>query len=141
MDITAAWLIAGIALFAVEAVTVGLLSIWFGIGAIAAMICSLYTGNAYVQLIVFAVVSLASLAIIRPIAQKALKKSVQPTYGPSVVTKQVVFVSDTDNEGIGRVKLGDVCWNAVIKDGGKAVKGDMARVVAVDGNKLIVEKE
>ena len=50
------WLIAVIALGIAEAVTVGLVTIWFAVGALAALISSLFGGPLWLQILLFIVV-------------------------------------------------------------------------------------
>ena len=59
------WLVALIALVVVEAATVGLVSLWFALGSLAALITSFFVHNIWVQFGVFLVVSLVSLLVIR----------------------------------------------------------------------------
>ena len=63
-----AWLGAVVLLFAVEAATVGLVSIWFGVGALAGLVTSFFTDNVWIQLTVFLVVAIVCLLAVRPLA-------------------------------------------------------------------------
>ena len=66
----AGWLIA-LALFViVEAATVNLVSIWFAVGALAGLITSLFTENLLYQLLAFALVSAAALAVTKPLVAR-----------------------------------------------------------------------
>ena len=55
------WLAAMVVFFVAEAITVGLTSIWFGVGALAALIISFFTGNIWVQIAVFLAASVRVL--------------------------------------------------------------------------------
>ena len=63
---TILWLAAIIAFIAVEAATTALVSVWFAVGAAAAMVVSLFTVSFGWQLLVFAVVSAVTLALMVP---------------------------------------------------------------------------
>lgn len=60
------WIAALILFVVVEAVTVGLASIWFAIGALAALICALLHGPVWLQVVWFLAVSLATLILTGP---------------------------------------------------------------------------
>ena len=67
---TAFWLIAFIALVASEAATAGLVCIWFAAGAVGGFLSAVLGGQFWFQLIVFAVVSALTLALVRPAASR-----------------------------------------------------------------------
>ena len=62
-----------------EALTVGLTSIWFAAGALLALICALMGGSMWLQIVLFFVASILSIAAFRPIAQKYFNSKVEPT--------------------------------------------------------------
>ena len=66
-----AWLGAVVLLFAVEAATVGLVSIWFGVGALAGLVTSFFTDNVWIQLTVFLVVAIVCLLATGPSEPRA----------------------------------------------------------------------
>ena len=55
---TLIWVIAFLGLLLVEFLTVGLVSIWFAVGALAALITSFITESILIQTVVFIVVAL-----------------------------------------------------------------------------------
>ena len=63
---TILWLAAIVAFIAVEAATTALVSVWFAIGAAAAMLTSFFTPSLGIQAAVFAVVSAIALAVMVP---------------------------------------------------------------------------
>ena len=66
------WLGLVILLGFLEALTVTLTSIWFAVGALAAMAVALFGGALWVQILVFAVVSLICVLALRPLAKTRL---------------------------------------------------------------------
>ena len=64
------WLGLAIVFGVLEAVTVALVSIWFVLGAVAALIASLFTSSFLVQFFVFVLVSGAALAVSWPLMKK-----------------------------------------------------------------------
>ena len=66
------WLVLMVLLLILEAATAGLTSIWFALGALAALIASLFGGALWLQLVWFFAVSLLTLWLTRPLALKYL---------------------------------------------------------------------
>ena len=71
---------AAIVVFAIaEAATTALVSIWFAVGAAAAMVASIFTASLGVQCAVFAVVSAVTLAVMLPLLAKRRTMRPLPT--------------------------------------------------------------
>ena len=66
------WICAAVLFGIFEALTVQLVSVWFVIGAVAALVSSLAGAELYVQIIVFIAVSVLMLLITRPLVKKKL---------------------------------------------------------------------
>ncbi|MFQ8958204.1 MAG: NfeD family protein [Eubacterium sp.] len=64
------WICAAVLFGIFEALTVQLVSVWFVIGAVAALVSSLAGAELYVQIIVFIAVSVLMLLITRPLVKK-----------------------------------------------------------------------
>lgn len=72
---------AAIVVFAIaEAATTALVSIWFAVGAAAAMVASIFTASLGVQCAVFAVVSAVTLTVMLP--QRAAQRHSGGAAGP-----------------------------------------------------------
>ena len=61
------WIVALVIFLVVEAVSAGLVSIWFAAGALAALICAALKGPLWLQAIWFVVVSCVTLILTRPL--------------------------------------------------------------------------
>ena len=133
------WLILLIAFLVIEAGTVLLVSIWFAVGALAALICSLLGGELWLQGVLFFVVSAGMLAALRPISRKLLKPKIEKTNVDSVVgsTGKVILQIDNDNAS-GQVKLGAMEWTARSSSGVVIPVGTLIRVDKVEGVKVYV---
>ena len=70
MSMSLFWLIAMVLFGVLEAVTVGLTSIWFAVGALAALIAASFEAAVLVQIVIFLVVSFLTLLLVRPLAQR-----------------------------------------------------------------------
>ena len=84
------WLVALIIFGVVEAATVGLASIWFAAGALAALILSAFLNSLLVQVVVFLAVSFVTLLLVRPLAQKYFNARRTATNADRVIGQEAV---------------------------------------------------
>ena len=141
ISMTAVWLVAMIALLVVEASVPGLVSIWFALGAFAAMLSSLLNAPLWLQFTWFAVVSLVSLWFTRPFVKKFVNSRVTPTNLDMVLGMDCLVTEDIDNMlGTGAVNVGGKEWTARMESAeGRAKKGDVVEALRIEGVKLIVK--
>ena len=142
MSMTMIWLAAAIVLLIVEGLAPGLVSIWFALGALAAMVSAMLGAPLWLQLVWFLLVSVVSLGLTRPLAKKYVNARAVPTNADMAVGKDCVVTEAIDNVlGRGAVSVGGKIWTARMRDAdGRAEKGAVLRVVRIEGVKLIVEK-
>ncbi len=86
-------------------------SIWFAIGAAAALISCLFTDLFRVQALLFIVVSVLCLLAFRPLAAK-LRKAPTATNGDRNLGREATVLPPVTAEEPGRVRLDGVDWNA-----------------------------
>ncbi len=143
VSMTALWLGAMIALLIVEALAPGLVSIWFALGALAAMISSMLGAPLWLQLVWFFLVSVVSLLLTRPLAKKYVNGRAVPTNADMAIGKDCVVTETIDNvRGTGAVSVGGKIWTArMTSPNGRAEKGAVLRAVRIEGVKLIVEEK
>ncbi len=135
----AAWFITFIVLLFIEIVTVNLVSIWFAIGAVAAMITASFTDSLLIQIIVFTVVSAIVLLLTKPIVKKLRKTEIEATNSDRVVGKEAIVTKKITKDSYGEVKVLGKYWTACSN---KTLKEEEKVIVkGIDGVKLIVEKE
>lgn len=131
------WLIIFIVAFLFEVTTVGLVSIWFAAGALFALAAAALGLDLWAQLLIFIVVSLVSLFTIGRWAKKKIVKN--NTNVDSLEGKDVVVLKDADYLNLGEGKINGVIWSITCKEGTKVLEGEIAIIVGIDGNRLIVE--
>lgn len=131
-----------LALFIIgEAVTVGLVSIWFAAGSLAALLCALANGPLWLQIALFIVVSALCLLAIRPLARKYVNSRVQPTNADRVIGAQAKVTEDIDNiQGKGAVTIGGMTWSARSEHNTPIPAGTLVRVLRIEGVKVYVEE-
>lgn len=123
-----------------EAVTVQLVSIWFVIGAIAALVASLFGANFIIQIVIFVVVSVLALVITRPLVKKYIHPKKQPTNADKVLKQIGIVVEDINNlNATGQVKVDGKIWTARTIDNSLISKDKKVIIEKIEGVKLIVK--
>lgn len=116
-----------------------LVSIWFAVGAVAAIVVALVGGSAGWQIGVFLVVSCALLASLWPITRKFLRPRSIPTNVDSVIGSTGMVTVAIDNvDATGQVKLGGIEWSARSTSGNPIGVGVVVRVDRIEGVKVFV---
>ena len=136
------WLALFVAMLAVEALGPALVSVWFAFGALVALIVSFIPEVAWwVEVVIFVVISLATLLALRPVLRRYFKRNNYNTNIDSFTGKRGYVIEDITYLKPGAVKIGDVSWTAIpVERDQKILENEVIEVVAVNGNKLIVKK-
>lgn len=140
---TVMWLIIMVILIIIEAITLGLTTIWFAGGALVAWIAALCHAPIIVQIILFLIVSIVLLVFTRPIALKHFNKDRTKTNAEALVGEQAVVTEDISNlMATGVVSLNGQTWTARSSDDNIEIKkGEVVTVLSIAGVKLIVERK
>ncbi len=138
------WLILLIVLVVIEIITLGLTTIWFAGGALAAFILAMLDVSPGIQWAVFCAVSLVLLFATRPWAMKYFNGQKQEkTNVDSLPGKTAVVTAEICNlEGRGEVFVNGLTWTArTQKDSETIPKDAHVEIIAVEGVKLIVREK
>lgn len=134
------WIAVIVMFLIIEAATVGLTSIWFAVGGLAAMIASLFGAGMAVQFICFLVVSIAALIVTKPLARR-FNAEHQHTNADMIIGMEG-FVSEriSNIAGTGAVSVGGKMWTARSTDDKVTFQpGEKVVTVRIEGVKLIVK--
>ncbi|MBQ6807135.1 MAG: NfeD family protein [Lachnospiraceae bacterium] len=142
LNVTIMWLVLLVILVIIELATMGLTTIWFAGGALAAAIVSIPGTPIFLQVIVFLVVSAILLYFTRPIAVKYFNKDRIRTNTESLIGRQAIVISEINNvEGSGQVNTGGMEWTARSSYNNVVLPvGAVVTILGIDGVKLIVEE-
>ena len=133
------WLAAAVFFLVVEASTVSMTSVWFAIGATAALLTCLFTGSLRAQALVFIVVSALCLWAFRPLAAKLHRKAT-PTNADRNLGREATVLTPVTAEVPGRVRLDGVDWNArCVTPGDRLEPGERCRITKIHSTLLLVE--
>ena len=147
MQTTVIWLSLFVLFLVIEIITMGLTTIWFAGGALVAFLVAVLGLGLGVQIIIFAIVSLALLAVTRPLAMKYFNQERQKTGAELLIGQRLSFVLPLDQsvqQGAGggsakRVEVRGQEWAAKTDaPEGKIPKNAIVVVEGIQGVKLIV---
>ncbi len=137
-----AWLIIIAACVIIEALTLGLATIWFAIGALVAWFIYLTGASLHLQIVVFLIVSIVCLVLTRPIAVEKLKIGKSRTNADALIGELVKVestINNLNNEGTVRAK-GQI-WSARSFNDEIIEKDELVVVRDIKGVKLIVKRK
>jgi len=133
------WLIAAFVLGVAELLTGTLALVLVAIGAVCAAIASAVGGPALIQLAVFAVVSVAGIVLIRPIALKRLHRGPRLRTGTAALVGQTGYVLDEVTPHAGRIRIGGEEWSARPYDESSVIPaGSTVDVLQIKGATALV---
>lgn len=145
LTMTTFWLIVMVLFLAVEAVTVGLVCIWFAAGSLIALLAAMCGAQLWLQIVLFLVVSAATLYFTRPLVKRYVNSKVEPTNADMVIGKECRVTETVDNiAGTGAVYVDGKTWTARSENDEVIPEGTLVTAKSIDGVKLIVaapEKE
>lgn len=143
MNLTTIWLVVFVVCIIAEIISMGLTTIWFAGGSLIAAVAAAIGTPLWMQILLFAAVSLVLLYFTRPIAVKYFNKDRVKTNAESLVGKQAIVISEIDNlQGIGQVTVGGREWSArTTAEGITLPVGSVVIVRSISGVKLMVEEK
>jgi membrane protein implicated in regulation of membrane protease activity len=133
------WIVMLVAFVIIEALTAQLVTVWFAVGSVAALIAQMLGAEVWLQWLIFVAVSAVVLAATRPFVKKITKQKAQPTNADRCIGQSAVVTEKIDNiAGKGAVKVNGIVWSAR-SESGKIIEEDTTvTVTKIDGVKLIV---
>ena len=133
------WLIAMVIFIAAEAMTVSLVSLWFAVGALGAIIVALTGGGLTFQVTVFLALAVVLLLSLRGIVRKHFTPRITKTNVDSVIGATGVVVTPVNNiAALGQVQIGGVEWSARSSDNSHIPAGTLVKVEKIEGVKVFV---
>ena len=133
------WLVLLILFLVAEGATAAVTTIWFAIGAIVAMFAAIFGAEIWLQVVLFAVVSVICLLSLRPVLKKYLEPKKVKTNIDAIIGKQGVVLEKIDNlAGTGKVKIDGMEWTARSATGETIEKDTVIVVEKIEGVKVFV---
>jgi membrane protein implicated in regulation of membrane protease activity len=133
------WLGVGLALVAIEAVTVDFTFLMLAGGAIGGSVAAAFGAPLPVQAVVAALVAVLLLAIVRPWLKRHFSGGKHELMGAAAHIGRSAFVIDRVTTSGGRVKLGGETWSA--RTAGPSIEpGEEVVVDSIDGATAVVSR-
>ena len=132
------WLVLAIIFLIIEALTVGLTTIWFAAGAAVALILSVFDFSVMTQVISFFVVSICLLVFTRKIFVEKLKTGAESTNIDALIGEIGPVTAKIEPFKTGQVNLKGQIWTAICEEEVTIEVGAFVIIKAIEGVKLIV---
>ena len=132
------WLVLVIVLTVVELATTNLLSVWFVISGIVAMILSFFIDDVAIVSTVFAVLGILLLFTTRPLLKRYLPTQRVRTNADRIIGMHGIVTEEIKKNTVGEVKVDGKKWSAISST--KIPVGTDVTIEAIDGVKVVVRK-
>ena len=133
------WVIFAAVLALGEVLTLGFLLGMFALAAVVAGVVAAAGGSLVLQLIVFIAASLASLALVRPIAKRHLRTPAGIRTGTAALVGSKALVTERVDDLGGQVKIGGEVWSArAFMEGQVMELGTRVEVAKIEGATALV---
>ena len=134
------WLLIAGLFFIGEIATVGFLIFWFGVGALIAMIVSLFTSNIIIQTTIFIISSTILIFATKPFIKKFADVKKTNTNVYSIIGKKALVIKTIDPiHSVGQIKLNGEVWTAESENNEIIEEGSKVEVLEIKGVKAIVK--
>ncbi|MDO5708269.1 MAG: NfeD family protein [Andreesenia angusta] len=135
------WLVIAVVFAVVEAISLGITSIWFVFGAIAAMVLAFFDTSIVLQISAFLIISILLLIFTRPILVEKFKLGKEKTNIDAIIGQEALVKEDIDNiRGKGQVVIKGQIWSARSTEGENIEKDKKVVVERIEGVKVIVRE-
>lgn len=131
------WLLFIIVLGFIEASTINLVSIWFIISGLLALVLSFFVDSFAIQFGVFVVVGILLMITTRTTLEKKLVRK-EKTNLDRIIGMKGVVTEDISEMVVGEVLVDGKKWSATSNDNLK--KDEVVRILKINGVKLEVER-
>ena len=135
------WAVVLVVSIIVEAATLALVSIWFGVASLFALVLAYYGFSFYVQISVFLIISFLSLYLFIGKRDTVFNIKREATNLDQVIGDTGVVRKEIKKHDHGIVYVQGKEWTAISKDGEIFEVGDEVRIEEIEGIKLVVKKE
>lgn len=133
------WLFLVLALSMIEITTINLVTIWFIISALVALVLSFFITNQTILFAIFAILGIVLMITTRPLLKKYLISKKEATNLDRVIGLVGVVTEEINDGEIGEVKVDGKRWSATSKENIKCK--EKVIIEDINGVKLIVRKE
>ena len=134
------WIVFIIVTIIIELETNDMVTIWFTVAAIAALIAAAFKAKALLQIGIFIVVSIILLLLTRKLTKNMSQKNIVRTNADRVIGMIGTITKPVDPDIIGEVIVGTVLWRASTLSNHTFEVGEKVLIDAISGTRLIISK-
>ncbi len=138
-SLTWLWLGLAVVFAIIEAVTLGIVSIWFAIGALVAMLFAFVIDSFMIQLVIFLAVSLLLVFTTRKIGMERLRIGKEKTNLDSLIGQSALVTKEINPFEPGEIKVDGKMWRAVSQSDTVYVVGNKVEVLKIEGVTMILK--
>lgn len=136
------WVVVFFVAVIIESLEPQLVSLWFAGGALLALLAAtLFNIGIVWQGLIFILTSVILLLLTRPFVKKVTNRPTIPTNADALINQDILVEKGFSFPQSGMGLHGDVRWKLITKEKLSFKDGEFAVVVAIDGNKLVVNKK
>ena len=133
------WLVIAGIFFIGEMITTGFLIFWLGLGAVVALIVSLFTSSLFIQTVAFVISSIILIIATKPLTDKFTKTDIIPTNVYTLKGKKGIVIQEINpTNGTGQIKVGGEIWSALCDENTVIEKDTEVEIVRIQGVKAYV---
>ena len=134
------WMAVFIISLVIELATVNLVSIWFTVGSLFALMANQLKLDIVYQIVIFIILSIICILLIRPLAANYLRGNIVKTNADRAIGEHVTLLKPIIENAWGEVKVNGVLWHARSYDNKPIEQGTKVEVLAIEGAKLVVKR-
>ncbi|MGL5617086.1 MAG: NfeD family protein [Sarcina sp.] len=134
------WLVIIVLAVLIDLLTSAFIFSGFSIGAMVAIVLSIFNVPFYIQVLVFSIIGVLFILFLSPRIKKAIKRNsnnVVKNTAEKLVGKELISEKDIEKE---ELMIFEGSYWTFKNIGEKIKKGDSIKVLSVEGNKIIVKK-
>lgn len=141
MNMLVFWAVAIVVFGILEAITAQLVSIWFVIGSVGALIAAVCKAPIWIQIVIFIVISVLALLLTKPLVKKYIKPKMQKTNADRCIGSEGIVLEEINNlAATGQVKVNGNVWTARASNGEIIPVDTVVIIDKIEGVKLLVTK-
>lgn len=141
MNTTILWGLLAVIFFIIEAIIPGLVSIWFAVGSIFALVYSLFDSSLILEIAIFIISSISSMIILKKFSKNKFYKNGEEF---ERIVGKIVKIREIDDSLNCRVYLDGKYWIIKVEGDLKVDDlkvNDVVKVIGIEGNRLVVKKQ
>lgn len=132
------WIVFIVVTAIIELETQDLITIWFTLGAVVALIACILKAEVILQFILFLVVSAVAIICTRPLAKRMQSKEIIKTNSDRIIGMTATVTKEISPENVGEIKIEGRYWRAIPLENEEYSIGDKVLIQAISGTKVIV---